>query len=166
MYFITGKIMGRSKQYSKNGETTKEETTSVSQELNKKLRMEEQSLPLKDENDVDTEDGSLEENCMSTESTRAKRGKTQMQCLAMNIAQSIKHNVIFNEHGQPAAVASPQMQSYIGVLVREKVNITYDSWNSFPLLVMERIWESVYVSTYLNLILFILFTIKHVICIN
>lgn len=133
--------------------TKGEETTGVSQELNKKLRMvEESKMKLVDENDED--DTKVEQltstDLKSTQSTRSKRGRTQMHCLSMQRGQGIKIDVKFNENWQPVEQAGTQMQSYIGVLVRERLKITYEDWDSVPTEEKELIWESVNVSFYLN----------------
>ncbi|KAL8548275.1 hypothetical protein ACS0TY_007556 [Phlomoides rotata] len=74
---------------------------------------------------------------------RSRRGPTQLEKLHKQRLQGIKKDVMFNKHGQPIGEAGAEMQSYIGVLAREKVKITYKSWKQVPHDVKELIWVSV-----------------------
>ncbi|XP_074573663.1 uncharacterized protein LOC141830081 [Curcuma longa] len=78
-----------------------------------------------------------------TQTTRSKRGRTQMNKLAVQRVQGVKQSVRFNEYGQPVGQKASELQSFIGVLAREKVNINYHSWKQVPDEVKNMIWESV-----------------------
>ncbi|XP_073311198.1 uncharacterized protein [Primulina huaijiensis] len=78
-----------------------------------------------------------------TETTRTSRGRTHLDKLSRQRVQGIRKEVRFNLLGQPVGEAAAQMQSYIGVLAREKIKITYKTWKQVPSEVKELIWESV-----------------------
>lgn len=74
-----------------------------------------------------------------TETTRTYRGRTHMDKLARQRVQGIRKDVTFNKLGQPIGEAAVAMQSYIGVLAREKVRISYKNWKQVPSEVKELI---------------------------
>lgn len=55
-----------------------------------------------------------------------------MDNLARQRVQGIRQDVTFNKLGQPIGEATVAMQSYIGVLYREKVKISYKNWKHVP----------------------------------
>ena len=69
-----------------------------------------------------------------------------MNKLVVQRVQGVKQSVKFNEYGQPVGQKASELQSFIGVLAREKVNINYHSWKQVPNEVKNMIWESVNVS--------------------
>ncbi|XP_042455051.1 uncharacterized protein LOC122039416 [Zingiber officinale] len=71
------------------------------------------------------------------------RGRTHLDKLAKQRIQGVRKDVAFNKLGQPIGEAAIAMQSYIGVLAREKVQISYKTWKYVPSDVKELIWESV-----------------------
>ncbi|XP_073133553.1 uncharacterized protein [Henckelia pumila] len=78
-----------------------------------------------------------------TESTRTCRGRTHLDKLVRQRVHGIRKDVKFNKIGQPIGEFAGEMQSYIGVLVREKIKISYKTWKQVPNDVKELIWESV-----------------------
>ena len=52
----------------------------------------------------------------------------------------------FDSKGRPIGEEAAELQSYVGLLAREKVKITYDSWKKVPGDVKDHIWEAVNVS--------------------
>ncbi|XP_075505419.1 uncharacterized protein LOC142542585 [Primulina tabacum] len=78
-----------------------------------------------------------------TETTRTSRRRTHLDKLSRRRVQGIRKEVRFNLLGQPVGEVAAKMQSYIGVLAREKVKITYKTWKQVPSEVKELIWESV-----------------------
>ncbi|XP_042432737.1 uncharacterized protein LOC122019324 [Zingiber officinale] len=78
-----------------------------------------------------------------TETTRTSRGRTHLDKLTKQRVQGIRKEVRFNKLGQPVGGAAIAMQSYIGLLAREKVKISYKTWKQVPNEVKELIWESV-----------------------
>ncbi|XP_075483398.1 uncharacterized protein LOC142523476 [Primulina tabacum] len=78
-----------------------------------------------------------------TDTTRKSRGRTHMDKLARQRVQGIRKDVTFNKLGQPIGEAAVEMQSYVGVLSREKIKISYKNWKRVPSDVKELIWESV-----------------------
>ena len=89
---------------------------------------------------VDTNEG-------SAHSTRTSRGRTHLESLSIHRQHGIKIEVQFDSKGRPIGKEAAQLQSYVGVLAREKVKITYDNWKKVPSNVKEMIWESVNVSS-------------------
>ncbi|XP_042373414.1 uncharacterized protein LOC121967329 [Zingiber officinale] len=79
----------------------------------------------------------------TTHTTRSKRVRTQMNKLVVQRVQGVKQSVKFNEYGQPVGQKASELQSFIGVLARKKVNINYHSWKQVPNEVKNMIWESV-----------------------
>nr|GMD45983.1 putative transposase, Ptta/En/Spm, plant [Ipomoea batatas] len=66
-----------------------------------------------------------------------------MHKLAMQRAQGVKKVVEFNDLGQPIGQIAAEMQSYIGVLAREKVKVNYKTWKHVPEDIKEKIWEAI-----------------------
>ncbi|XP_073153464.1 uncharacterized protein [Henckelia pumila] len=81
-----------------------------------------------------------------TDTTRTPRGRTKMDSLAIQRVKGIKKDVAFNKLGQPVGEAAIGMQSYIGVVAREKVKISYKTWKQVPIDVKELICDSVNLS--------------------
>ncbi|XP_073124125.1 uncharacterized protein [Henckelia pumila] len=77
------------------------------------------------------------------ETTRTSRGRTRLDKLVWQRVQGIRKDVRFNKIGQPIGEFAGEMQSYIGVLAREKIKISYKTWKQVPSDVKESIWESV-----------------------
>ncbi|KAH6781926.1 hypothetical protein C2S51_007219 [Perilla frutescens var. frutescens] len=82
----------------------------------------------------------------STQSTRSLRGKVYLNNLAQRKAKGIRQEVQFNKLGQPFGPFAAEMQSYIGLLARKEVKITYKTWKNVPTEVKELIWELVNLS--------------------
>ncbi|XP_073137196.1 uncharacterized protein [Henckelia pumila] len=80
---------------------------------------------------------------IDTETTITPRGRTHLDKIARRRVQGIRKIVRLNKLGQPVGDFAAEMQSYIGVLAREKVKISYKSWKQVPNGVKELIWESV-----------------------
>ncbi|XP_073140166.1 uncharacterized protein [Henckelia pumila] len=78
-----------------------------------------------------------------TEITRTPRGRTKTDSLSIQRAQGVKKDVAFNKLGHPVGEVAIAMQSYIGVVTREKVKISYKTWKQVPVDVKELIWDSV-----------------------
>ncbi|XP_073020481.1 uncharacterized protein [Primulina eburnea] len=78
-----------------------------------------------------------------TETTKSSRGRTRLDRLVRQRVHGIKKDVRFNKLGQPVGEFAGEMKSYIEVLVREKVKISYQTWKMVPNDVKDLIWESV-----------------------
>ncbi|KAK6125190.1 hypothetical protein DH2020_041056 [Rehmannia glutinosa] len=99
---------------------------------------------LRNENDVVEEGGNVFFADETVEMTsRSKRGRTYMTKLSIQRNQGNKMRVRFNSHGAPLGKEGTEMQSYIGVQVRERVRIIYSSWKQVPEEDKESIWEAV-----------------------
>lgn len=94
--------------------------------------------------EIDSDDTRLE--LKHVQSTRSTRGKVQLNKLLLRRARGIIQEVEFNKHGHPFGPVASEMQSYIGLLARQEVKISYKSWKLVPNEVKEFIWESVNVS--------------------
>lgn len=97
-----------------------------------------------DANDSDDTDTGLVSR--DVQSTRSTRGKVQLNKLFKRRARGIVQEVEFNKHGQPVGPVASEMQSYIGLLARKEVKISYKSWKQVPQEVKDNIWESVNLS--------------------
>ena len=62
-----------------------------------------------------------------------------MDKLAIQREQGIKEDIQFDSQGRPIGDAGCKLQSYVGILAREKVKITYDNWKKVPTAVKESI---------------------------
>ncbi|KAL8535406.1 hypothetical protein ACS0TY_011157 [Phlomoides rotata] len=66
-----------------------------------------------------------------------------MECLFNARRAGIRKEVAFNKLGQHVGSNAAKFESYIGVVAREKVKITYPTWKIVPEDVKEQIWKSV-----------------------
>ncbi|XP_073147304.1 uncharacterized protein [Henckelia pumila] len=78
-----------------------------------------------------------------TEMTRSSRGRTRLDKVIRQRVQGVRKDVMFNKIGQPIGEFAVEMQSFIGVLAREKIKISYKTWKQVPSDVKELIWESI-----------------------
>ncbi|KAH6833591.1 hypothetical protein C2S53_005395 [Perilla frutescens var. hirtella] len=78
-----------------------------------------------------------------TQLTKSTRGNVNLGRLSSRRVKGIKQVVDFNKHGQPIGQVGTEMQSYIGMLARKEVKITYKSWKVVPNEVKDTIWELV-----------------------
>ncbi|KAH6794419.1 hypothetical protein C2S52_004896 [Perilla frutescens var. hirtella] len=79
----------------------------------------------------------------STHTTRAKRGKVCFNSVAQRRAKGVIQDVDFNMDGQPVEKAASQLQSYIGLLVRDHVKISIKNWKLVSDDTKDLIWEQV-----------------------
>ncbi|XP_057804697.1 uncharacterized protein LOC131020066 isoform X3 [Salvia miltiorrhiza] len=77
------------------------------------------------------------------QSTRSRKGKVCLIGVAKRMAKGVKHVVEFNCRGQPCGKVATEMQSYIGVVARQEVKISYKCWKMVPQEVKDTIWEYV-----------------------
>ncbi|KAL8512716.1 hypothetical protein ACS0TY_019006 [Phlomoides rotata] len=75
--------------------------------------------------------------------THSKRGRTNMYCLYKDRVTGVIKDVDFDKLGRPIGENGTKLQSYIGVLAREKVKITYPTWKHVPKDIKEQIWKAV-----------------------
>ena len=59
--------------------------------------------------------------------SRTPRGRTHLDKLSLQRQQGIKEDVQFDSQGRPIGASGCKLQSYVGILAREKVKITYDN---------------------------------------
>lgn len=57
-----------------------------------------------------------------------------------------KINVQFDAKDQPLPNVSKELQSYIGVLVREHIPISFSDWKNVPRSYTDKIWDKITVS--------------------
>ncbi|KAL8553855.1 hypothetical protein ACS0TY_002215 [Phlomoides rotata] len=74
--------------------------------------------------------------------THSKRGRTNMYCLYKDRVTGVIKDVDFDKLGRPIGENGTKLQSYIGVLAREKVKITYPTWKYVPKDIKEQIWKA------------------------
>lgn len=94
----------------------------------------------------ETDDTGLDSK--ETQSTKSLRGKVILHGLQKRRCEGIRNSVSFNTLGQPYGPVAAEMQSYIGMLARTEVKITYKTWKQVPKNVKDAIWEHVNVSTH------------------
>lgn len=75
-----------------------------------------------------------------------RRGPTHMKSLDRHRSKGLKKDIELTPLEQPIGPSKSSYQSYLGVLVRDKVDITYACWKGVPKEVKDRIWDSVNVS--------------------
>ncbi|KAL8462206.1 hypothetical protein ACS0TY_033316 [Phlomoides rotata] len=75
--------------------------------------------------------------------THSKRGRTNIYCLYKDRVTGVIKDVDFDKLGRPIGENGTKLQSYIGVLAREKVKITYPTWKHVPKDIKEQIWKAV-----------------------
>ncbi|KAL8523175.1 hypothetical protein ACS0TY_013226 [Phlomoides rotata] len=79
------------------------------------------------EDDIAVKDEAITESGKtSSRITINRRGRTQMHFLEKLRVKGVKLDIAFNAHGTPIDSTKPAFQSYLGVLVRNKVNINYE----------------------------------------
>lgn len=76
------------------------------------------------------------------------RGLTTLPHLTKN-SNPIRRVVKYNEKGQPVGAMSTQLFSYMGVLARTMVPLSYEHWRKVPNALKERIWSCLEVSQYI-----------------
>lgn len=91
-------------------------------------------------------DGKIHMDSTDTETTRISRGRTHLDVLARRRVQGIRIEVIINKLGQPVGEGAVEMQSYVVLIAREKVKISYEKCKQVPSEVKDLIWEYVNVN--------------------
>ena len=73
----------------------------------------------------------------------------------MNLPQLVRNRnhgqklvVEYNKRGQPHDKVAPQLFSFLGVLARTMVRISYEDWSKVPSESGEKIWECIKVCVY------------------
>lgn len=94
----------------------------------------------------ENESGDTGEDSKATQSTKSTRGSVSLSRLSKRRVKGIKEEVEFNKNGQPIGKIAIEMQSYIGVLARKEIKISYKKWKLVPKEVKDTIWELVNVS--------------------
>lgn len=79
----------------------------------------------------------------SQSSSRLPKGRVFLDRLAVQRAKGIKKDVTFNDEGQTFGPVGAEYQSYIGVLARQLITISYKSWDDVPDETLDLIWDSV-----------------------
>lgn len=97
--------------------------------------------------------GDADNSGLDSKETQSTRGNVCLTELAKRKAKGIKEVVEFNVRGQPIGRVAAEMQSYIGLLARQEVKISYKTWKMVPKEVKDIIWEHVNVSMLVQIIL-------------
>ncbi|KAH6754815.1 hypothetical protein C2S53_020112 [Perilla frutescens var. hirtella] len=85
----------------------------------------------------------IENDSSGSKSTRANKGRVYLDKLAVLRAKGIKKDVSFNDRGQPIVAVGAEMQSYIGVLTRQYIKVSYKHWNGVPAEAKNFTWDNV-----------------------
>ena len=56
--------------------------------------------------------------------------------------------VEFNVYGVPVGKGRNELRTYIGVIVRETISITYDDWRIVPLEIKDTLWQHFQVTSF------------------
>ena len=75
-----------------------------------------------------------------------KRGATVMKKIINARSQGIKFEIRWNSRGQPVNPNKSKFVSYIGVITRMTVPITYDNWRLVPEGYKDIIWKDLEVN--------------------
>lgn len=77
--------------------------------------------------------------------TRKPRGATQLQDLVQGRSDGDRLEVGYNSKGQPCGFAAGKLASFIGVMARTTVPITYPDWKEVEPSYKKKIWDMVQV---------------------
>ena len=79
---------------------------------------------------------------------RKSRGRTNLPQLVRNRNNGQKLIVEYNKRGQPHGKVATRLFSFLGVLARTMVRISYEDWSKVPSETKEKIWECIKVCVY------------------
>ncbi|KAL5547332.1 hypothetical protein UlMin_007019, partial [Ulmus minor] len=97
--------------------------------------------------DTDNEQRTSETNVgASVYKRRRVRGATYMPRVLKKRLLGERVKVVFNSRGQPVGENGVELQSYIGVLARQTIPLTFREWREVPKELKEKIWEEIQVS--------------------
>ncbi|XP_052298586.1 uncharacterized protein LOC127898630 isoform X4 [Citrus sinensis] len=74
---------------------------------------------------------------------RKSRGRTNLPQLVRNRNNGQKLIVEYNKRGQPHGKVATRLFSFLGVLARTMVRISYEDWSKVPSETKEKIWECI-----------------------
>lgn len=77
------------------------------------------------------------------------RGPTTMHRLARLRNNGERLTIVYNNQGQAVGDNANQMQSYIGVCVRQQIPITYENWKDVPKEMKDKIFDCIEVKSLL-----------------
>jgi hypothetical protein len=73
------------------------------------------------------------------------RGPTLMSDIIHGRSKGARMEVTYNKRGQPIGLGGKRLATFIGVMARTTIPITYDTWKDVPLSLKEIIWSMVQV---------------------
>ncbi|KAK9901816.1 hypothetical protein M0R45_001949 [Rubus argutus] len=79
----------------------------------------------------------------SDEKKTCTRGPTLMSDIIHGRSKGARMEVIYNKRGQLIGLGGKWLATFIGVMARSTVPITYDTWTNVPLSLKEMIWSMV-----------------------
>lgn len=82
-----------------------------------------------------------EENYYNTKG----RGPAKLKCLTKLTNNEGRIKVIYNNRGQPIGDGKTALASYVGILVKYKIPITYQNWAKVPSSMKFFLWNSIQV---------------------
>lgn len=96
------------------------------------MDQEEENYPTEDDMPSHEEDG--KKTCT--------RGPTLMSDIIHGRSKGARMEVTYNKKGQPIGLGGKRLATFIGVMARTTVPITYDTWKDVPLSLKEIIWNT------------------------
>ncbi|KAH6782114.1 hypothetical protein C2S51_007407 [Perilla frutescens var. frutescens] len=89
-------------------------------------------------------DGSIntDQDSKGSKTSRDSKGKVYLDRLIIQMYKGIIKNVKFNKLGQPIGSEGAELQSYIGVLTRRHIKVSYELWKDVPEESKDLIWDS------------------------
>lgn len=103
---------------------------------------------------VEDSSSGAKETLTSESSVKSKRGPVTMPRIVRRKILKIKKVVEYNKKGQPRGKVATELQSYIGVLARTKIPITFAKWKKVDNEYKNKIWEEIEVSIHLIMLFF------------
>ncbi|KAH6783363.1 hypothetical protein C2S52_008322 [Perilla frutescens var. hirtella] len=90
-------------------------------------------------------DGStnIDQDSKGSKSSRASKGKVYLDRLIVQKSKEIIKNVNFNKLSQPIGPEGAELQSYIGILTRRHIKVSFEQWKDVPDESKDFIWDSV-----------------------
>ncbi|KAL5547333.1 hypothetical protein UlMin_007020, partial [Ulmus minor] len=97
--------------------------------------------------DTNNEQQTTDTNVGASENKRrGVRGATYMPRVLKKRLLGERVKVVFNSRGQAVGENGIELQSYIGVLTRQTIPLTFREWRKVPKELKEKIWEEIHIS--------------------
>lgn len=98
---------------------------------------------MSDDCDGDSSSNMNQNSQACPKSSRASKGKVYLDRLAVQRAKGIIKYVTFDEHSEPIGQEGSELRSYIGVLARRHIKVSFEQWKDVPQEPEDTIWDSI-----------------------